>query len=533
MPAHHPHTDTPPTGGTPRALPGTGHRRLTQVVLPCLLVAAVIALYGPLVRFPYVQDDWRLIHRFMFGHTGQVIGEMLSPAGRFFYRPLAGVYFLCVYRLFGLDAAGFHILSLLLLAGSALGVVALAFRLTGDRAAAWGSGFLFAGAANVQFEPQMWMVGTYDTGAVFFSILCLLALLHGRYRLSALAMAAALACKESASLLIVAAAVWIALLEKGGTASKLEWHGAVFLVFAAARLAGISPFSLPAADPYAARLLGGHVLTNAALYGTWAIQAVTPLKNIAFTEAQGRAALVLAACAPALAALIAALAARRGQLHAGTGMKAGVCIVVWFLMMLIPPLTLKAHIVRYYLVAALPPLAIGVMLALASLARVTFRSPRVPAVLCALFVAACLGDALVMTETKMSLARADGVHSTSHDGDNHLVRKATVVKETRASLQALLPGPPPHTVIWMEGVETGCFEGRYGLQAWYRDSTLLLAKTVSEAADSGGLVNAVLTKEDPGQTLPAVVAVPARSVVHVREEDGTMILVRDSVDGRR
>ena len=517
------HTSLQPDEGT--MITSAAEQRGVRIVLALLLVATVVALYGPLVRFPFVQDDWRVIHRFVFGRAPSVIAEILSPAGKFFYRPLAGIYFYGVYRVFGLNAAGFHILSLIVLAGSSLLVAALGRALTGDRVVAWGSAFLFAAAANVQFEPQMWMVGSFDTGAVLFSLLSLLALLRGRFGLSALAMGGALACKESAALLAVVAAAWMFIRgDVRRIAGKLKWHAALFALFLAVKLAGVSLFALPATDPYAARLTGAHILAHGELYGTWAIQAVTPLKNVLFTEGESRAVVLLALGAIALAALGAPLFSARRGFRGGSSTRAGLCAAAWMFLMIVPPLTLRGHVVTYYLAPALPGLAIGTMLALATAARVVSRGRRSALVFCALLAAACTVDGLIMVQKRMALGLADGAHATSRDGDDHLIRKGTVVAQTRAALGAILPSMPSHTLLVMEGVETGCFGGRYGLQVWYGDSTLMLAETPA-LPEGGGRVRATLAPEASSE--PITVSVPADSVICVRAEGGRMVLVRD------
>jgi len=122
----------------------------------------------------------------------------------------------------------------------------------------------------------------------------------------------------------------------------------------------------------------------------------------------------------------------------------------------------------------------------------------------------------------MALGLADGAHATSRDGDDHLIRKGTVVERTRNALEAALPSIPSHTLLVMEGVETGCFGGRYGLQVWYRDSTLMLAEA-PPLPEGGGRVRATLAPEASSE--PITVSVPADSVMHVRAEGGRMVLV--------
>ncbi|HTO94249.1 MAG TPA: hypothetical protein VMM80_07735 [Bacteroidota bacterium] len=513
----------------------SGNRaRRTGIILSVLLAATVLLIYCPLVSFPFVQDDWAMIHRFVFHDPGSVITDALAPAGKFFYRPLAVASCLALYGMFGLNAAGFHALALLILGSSAFLVVAIARALTADRTVAWTSGFLFACAASVHFDSQMWLVGIFDTGATLLALLCVLAFLRKRYLLSGIALAAAMGFKESVALLLPAIAA-LALLE--GTVGargmkgileivrKIRWHAAATALFAAVKFYGTSPFALPETHPYAARLLGSHIVTNLRLYSTWALQGVTPLKAVSFSRTWGEIVLIAAL---AVIAILALTALRRRGGDAGiAGRRAAAFALIWFICMLAPPLTLKTHIVRYYLTGALPPLALGAALVLRAAARTASRSTGVTAIACVLFVAACAADGFFMVRGKTALGLADGVHASSDDGDDHLVRKATVVEQTMKPLLTALPTLPAHTLVVMEGIETFCFAGRYGLQVWYRDSTLLLSGVAPGPPDSAGLTHATLPPPDPWVSPePVEITLPSAHVVRVRRDGDRLEIVR-------
>ena len=509
--------------------------RGTALLLSFLLAATVVLLYGPLISFPFVQDDWAMIHRFVFHGPASVLGDAFSPGGKFFYRPLAAAYCLIVYELFGLNGAGFHALSILILGSSAFLVVATARALNVGKVVAWLAGFLFATAAGVQFDPQMWLVGVFDTGATLLALLCVLAFLRGRYLLSGLAMAAAMGFKENGVLLLPAiTALAILVGPARGPALKglaelirrIRWHAAAAALFVAVKIPGVSLFALPETHPYAARVPGRHIVTNLGLYGTWALQSVTPLKWISFSRTEGEFAVIAAFAAVALLALAAI---RRGG---GTGLFAGpragpaIFALVWFLCMLAPSLMLKTHVVRYYLTGALPPLALGAAIAVSAVARMVSRNARAPGFACALFAAACAADGEHWVIEKTALGLSDGAHASSTDGDDHLVRKATVVSQTMGPLLDALPSVPPHSLIVMEGIETFCFAGRYGVQVWYTDSTLLVTESVPPPPDSMGLTHAMVPGEDPWASPgPVGMTFPSSRVVHVRRTQEGLVIV--------
>ena len=57
----------------------------------------------------------------------------------------------------------------------------------------------------------------------------------------------------------------------------------------------------------------------------------------------------------------------------------------------------------------------------------------------------------------------DGTHTSGREGDNNLIRKAATVRNTWKPLLELLPTVPPHSLIVMEGVQTGCFADNDGI----------------------------------------------------------------------
>jgi hypothetical protein len=142
-------------------------------------------------------------------------------------------------------------------------------------------------------------------------------------------------------------------------------------------------------------------------------------------------------------------------------------------------------------------------------------------------------DGGVSVYRRVGLGVKDGVHASGRDGDNHFIRKASLVRETWKPLLRVLPAIPPQSLLILEDVEARCFEDKYGLQVWYADSTLLLTSSVPTGPDSTGMVHATVAVEDPWNkpSAPPVISFPASRTVHVRRTQEGMELVRTEPSG--
>ena len=529
----------PPAGGEEWVVPSI-FRPGSAGVLSCLLASTVLLLYLPLSQFPFVQDDWTILHVFTFRGTASVLLDMFSPAGKFFYRPVGSLCCWFVYELFGLHPVGFHLVSLFILAVSSFLVVSIAGAMTGDRRVAWGSGFLFAGASNIHIDPQMWLAGVFDIGAGLFALLCIDSFIKKRFSISVLWYALALGFKESMAMLLFVLVVWTLLKESGPSDRKaahrrgfrrLKWHSIAFLAFAAAKITGVSLFALPERHPYAARLIGKNIGANFQLFTAWGLQAVTPLKAFVFSENGALVTLFIVTAGLVVVFFAGLRYSRKAGKETSSALTCALFILVWFLLMLFPSLTLIGHFSRYYLTAALPPLAIGTMLVLKIALVDVGGGTRLILYATMALASANVIDGMVSVYRRVGLGVMDGIHASSREGDNHFIRKASLVRETWKPLLAALPSIPPHSLLVLEGVETGCFADKYGLQVWYGDSTLLLTSTVPEGPDSLGMLRATVAEEDPWNrpSEPPVITFPASRTVHVRCKEGAMELVHTGV----
>lgn len=360
---------------------------MKRFLFPVLLALTVGVLYLPLVRYGYVHDDRVMIESF---NASGLPG--LSPVGTIFYRPLGTLYCYGVYAVFGMNTVGFHLLAITMLFITALAVQRIAVAFTHDDATAWGAAFLYAGAAHLHLDAQMWMVGVFDNGATLFSLLCLLTFMRGRPLLSALCLAIALGFKESAAPIVVVAAAWALLQGMEKKAVLALWpHAIVLIVWIIAKSIGTSPAGFPDDHPYSWDLVGWHVLENIGLYATWFVPV--PFGFLVIIALMGWTCV--------------------------STPRTGVLLVLWALLLLLPPSLLLQHAFRYYAILALPPVALGVMVGLRAL-----PIPRRWQTACVIVLAT--------VQLTASLFFIQGhVHRGIHDdeparddGYNHLIRRS-------------------------------------------------------------------------------------------------------------
>ena len=171
------------------------------------LFLATIVLYGPLYRYWYVQDDWVSIHQFMFNTPRTILADTFTLEGQTFYRPFGILYNWGVYSIFGLNAIGFHALAMVWIFASGYLVMLIAKELTKNEWVSWGAAFIYVSATSIHFDTQMWLVGSFELGAIAFSLASILLFMRGRFIYSAICFLLALGFKESAivALPIVAA----------------------------------------------------------------------------------------------------------------------------------------------------------------------------------------------------------------------------------------------------------------------------------------------------------------------------------------
>lgn len=474
-------------------------------MLGTLLVVVIFATYFPLLQFPLVQDDWGIAHVFKFQPTLSTLTHLFYPVGRIFYRPLAFVYCAAELHLFGLSPLGFHLPALILLIGTSFLVVSVGKRLSGDDVVGWGAGFLYASVATVHIDIQMWLVGIFDIGATLFALLSIYFFLRARIFASAVAMALGLGFKEAAvTVPVVLVAFWIFIPHQEAAPSRslrsvwkdFRFHAVILLAYLAIKIQGASLFALPVDHPYAARIFGSDLWHRILLYAGWIVESVTPLKNVFLFRP-------IPLLVPAVFSILAAIAyisvARRKMTEKSFDaqrFRRGAFITSWLLLTLIPPFALINHPNKYYLGIALPALAIAMVTVLTGIGRAFSGSNRLLISLTAIFVALNVADGATLVWRKAHLGIKEGIHASSLEGDNHLIRKASLVRLVQDQLFLYYPVLPRGAALVLENVDIIVLAGEMGPQVWYGDSTLQVSNATPTISVDGGSAQIFLPPKD-------------------------------------
>lgn len=143
--------------------------------------ALAVALYLNVLPNTFIFDDWQQIvdNPFLRRPDGlrkiftTGVWEFLGPVGvSNFYRPLMHAAFYVAFRLFDLNPAGYHAVSILLHAALSLLVFAVIARISGSRLTGAAAGLLFA-AHPVHTEAVAWISAYPELLCSLFSLLAL------------------------------------------------------------------------------------------------------------------------------------------------------------------------------------------------------------------------------------------------------------------------------------------------------------------------------------------------------------------------
>lgn len=147
--------------------------RIPPVAIDALIVIVALYCFWPLTKFYFAQDDFVFLERAVHG--------IAASAGRFFslhpgqFRPLTkGLYFLVAWPLFGLHAAPYHVVSILLHGLNAVLIAVLLRRLGVSRGVSRVVAVFFA--FNVAFmEAIAWISCVQQLISGIFMLLALIA----------------------------------------------------------------------------------------------------------------------------------------------------------------------------------------------------------------------------------------------------------------------------------------------------------------------------------------------------------------------
>ena len=174
-----------------------------------------VAVYLPALSTGFNADDYLILWRV------KAIEGLGDPLGYFkfafyeYFRPLGFLSYALDWRIWHLDAFGFHLTNIALHAGNTFLVYVLARRLNHTPAAA-AAALLFALHPS-SHEVVYWIAARFDLLATFFGLLALTCLTGSgrRWRVAGtLAFGLALLSKESAISVLIIAPAWDAVVER-------------------------------------------------------------------------------------------------------------------------------------------------------------------------------------------------------------------------------------------------------------------------------------------------------------------------------
>jgi hypothetical protein len=257
--------------GPARPIPGRAAR-----YAPLLLDAAIVALtfvcFWPLTHFYFAQDDFVFLERASHGVAESMGGFFRAVPGQF--RPLTkGLYFLVTWPLFGLHAAPFHVVSILLHAANAVLVGVLLRRLGISAVVSRAVAVCFA--LNAGFlEAVAWIACVQQLIGNLFLLLALIfgvdALHNTGWRPRAAALVAytlALVSYEQTVAAPLVLLAWVASRHGARSALAAAWGPlrGFWILLAAYALFVLGARGLPDGGPYA-MTIGSNVLDNLRTY---------------------------------------------------------------------------------------------------------------------------------------------------------------------------------------------------------------------------------------------------------------------------
>jgi hypothetical protein len=465
------------------------------LILAGLLAATILLVYGRLLSYPLIQDDWIRLEQALTPDTAHMLKDEFSPFAKRRYRPLGAAYFLALGTVFESSATAAHLVNLSLHLGSALLIAAIIARITRDSVIGWLAAFLFAAAAYIHIDALPWASGIFDGASDFLGLLSLWLFLRERPNWAALAYACALLFKESVLFLpfVVWTVAWFDRQtgERGAMIriirrTRLFW--VVFALSVAVKLVGLVGLPSDPNDPYALRLVGPHVMRNLATYAVWSVRAVWPSQE---TSPAAAAAVFMAAGV----LLSAGSLVRRTPAFKHLARVMAV-LAVWSIAALGMYVFLPNHVYVYYLTFGLPALFALFLMAIriaGSLLRLSSRATIV------VMIAATVAS---ITSSFFYFRGIDrrGLDQPYVGGTNDLVRRAVTVTRVRQGL--LAHGAfPENALLLFRNVDVWAFGKSSGPRLWYRDPTIR-AYDVKDLSDESGtwtLFNADEAWLFPGQ----------------------------------
>jgi len=451
----------------------------TRLLGPLLLIAVVVvAAFWRCLRLPFIQDDWTWIETFQRNDVFGLI-SFFFDTNYLFYRPLAQLYFLLIYLVFGDNALPFHLIALLVHIFNSLIVTAIFVSLVKDRLIGILTGLIYAVAVSVHLDTLSWMVGMYDLGAALFFFTSIWLFISGRYWLSIAAFFIAALFKESVIILpLILSGLELFSRKKLTYANLKEIAIRIFpyliisvLIFLIKAKSSSFSVVFSSGHPYALEFWNAQVMANFYHYFEWMAQALVPMKS------RFPATLVIGLILVAIVFRVM----QKWQNNCEPFLFS--FLVFWAVSCLLPILFLPNHVYRYYAVYALPAFICGVLILIRQLLKSfgidEFKVKKIILV----------GGILIIFSSIIQSNRvfSQGLeHRTFAKGSNMLIRRAAYVDLTRTFLLKNLPVIPDNASLIFDGVDIGAFNKDAGPRAWYNNKTLNVYEFRNLRYNSGG-----------------------------------------------
>jgi hypothetical protein len=439
-----------------------------------VLVGVILSLliYSKVLLQPFVQDDWTVLYKIKTTSVSDLIGETFSPAGKIMYRPLGMMYFLLIFKAFGLHPLAFHLLAFAFHVANSLFATLIIEQITGRRILSVCVGLLYAVATTVHSDPLLWMVGFYDLGAVFFFFAAVLLYFRHHAILSAVAFLVSILIKDATAPLLMVLVLHAFLLDRQRL--RLLWlHGIGLAVYIILRFLSVDFLGLDASHPYYVEPTEMTIVSNTALFSEWAFEVIFP-----YWRAKAWMVGALVALALALWAFVTVL---RNHAPHRMRVRQSIFFALWTALGVSSVLLLKHHLFRYYAVYSLVPF-LTLFLFYAETMVPRYLSRYTGVALTFFIVSNVIGNWLSLSDK----FRHEPTSVAMFDGTNHLIRKASIVYIAQTQMLLHYPSLPTNSQLVFSGIEVAPFGKQYGPRLWYNDTSI----TVYTPAEHGS-VNAL------------------------------------------
>ncbi|MBU0633931.1 MAG: hypothetical protein KKA52_02590, partial [Candidatus Omnitrophica bacterium] len=211
----------------------------SQLLNAIFLTALTFIVYWPVLKYFFVGDDWIILN--IFKH--EIVDNWLKL---FIYvvpdpsscRPIALLFDLLRYKVFGLNPFFFNISGLFIHAVNSVLVVHIAKKITRNNIIGWSAGYLYAFSVYIHITPLTWSVaGIYEVLGAFFLYTTLILFLNGRFRVSAVVYLLAVFSKPSTLFAPFILLIFLKFNNNGknetwiASFKKLIWHFIILFTF--------------------------------------------------------------------------------------------------------------------------------------------------------------------------------------------------------------------------------------------------------------------------------------------------------------